>query len=65
MRDSKHIDKILARLHRVWEANPDKRLSHLMWDGWYECGNEDLFEIEDEELIASIEEVCIKTEGGQ
>ena len=58
LRDPKRIPKILKRLNKVWMENPDLRLGQIISNGiTYLNPKLDVFYIEDEELIESIEKL--------
>lgn len=57
MRNKARISEILNRLEAVWYENPDLRLGQLVSNG----GGDNVFYIEDEDLIDSIENVCADT----
>ena len=46
------MDQILKRLKKLWEQYPDLRLGQLLL---ITCGTEDLFAIEDEDLLKLID----------
>lgn len=54
MRDMNRIDPILARLRRVWMANPDMRLCQMVANVTTE---DDIYHVEDEQLMDQIEAV--------
>ena len=51
-RDKGRMDQILKRLKKLWEQYPDLRLGQLLL---ITCGTEDLFAIEDEDLLKLID----------
>lgn len=51
-RDNGRMDQILKRLKKLWEQYPDLRLGQLLL---ITCGTEDLFAIEDEDLLKLID----------
>jgi len=53
MRDPKRIPKILKRLQKVWNKNPDLRLAQLLGNVW----RGDPYYVEDEKFITEIEEL--------
>ena len=54
MRDISRIDPILARLRRVWMANPDMRLGQMVANV---TTDDNIYHIEDEQLMIEIETV--------
>lgn len=58
MRDPKRIPKILKRLKKIWEKNPDLRLAQLIGNV-YPCTSSDYIDpyyIEDEPFLKRMEE---------
>jgi hypothetical protein len=57
MRDPKRIPKILARLRKIWEANPDLRLGQLIENVYPNTDYDWIssYQVEDEDFIRSIE----------
>lgn len=51
MRDPKRIDPILAKVRKAWVRHPDMRLGQLVM---LLAGDADLWEIEDDQLVAGI-----------
>lgn len=62
MRDPKRISKVLERIQKVWERNPDLRLAQLVVNATKMAGHEDasqsrIFNIEDDELLRGIDKL--------
>jgi len=62
MRDHKRISKVLDRLKKLWEVNPDMRLTQLIGNVFpcTEMTRIDPYYIEDEEFISTLEEFYSK-----
>jgi len=55
MRDKNRIKKLLKRLEKVWEENPDLRLPQLIGNVYHIPSGEDPYFVECEEFISEIE----------
>jgi len=51
MRDPKRIKEVLALIEDIWARNPDLRLCQIIQSCY---GTEDIFYVEDEELIEQL-----------
>lgn len=60
-RDPQRIDEILNRIKRLWLCYPDLRLGQLMTNAV--TPDHDLFYVEDEALVAFIEDYQKKLSG--
>lgn len=69
MRDPNRIPRILAEIQRIWKRYPDLRLGQLLENGKYNIDDadrmkasvtptfqQDLFYLEDEELVANLKQ---------
>ena len=58
MRDPERIARILGRVQRIWEANPDLRLGQLLVNAFLMADGidgDDYFQTEDEALEVGLE----------
>ena len=57
MRDPKRIDRIIELVRQVWYCVPDWRLGQLILNVARDCGWEDPYFMEDEELENTLKEL--------
>lgn len=58
MRDPARIEPTLDAIREIWIKHPDMRLGQLLWVSMSGRSGPDLFSIEDEPLVARLQELA-------